>query len=479
MKLCSFLEADLGRHPSYAWRSIMAAQGVVKSGTRWQVGSGENVRVWCDKWLPKPTSYSVVTHADACPNVSLVCDLINRASLEWKSELIRGCFTEEDADAILSIPLSFHRPKDKLIWAGSPSGNFTVKNAYRLAYEENRGGSNADCSNPSARKNVWKGLWRMNLPQKVKHFAWKAARNILATKEALRQRHIMVDGGCALCGNSTENVLHTLWFCAHAKEVWNTSKLSLPFVIEPHWCFLDIMEKLLIVEDVLPGLAERFVSVCWGIWKERNVIRTGGRGKPGRVTLKTSLGLMDEFQLVNEGPWKPAAVHPEPVCWVPPSPGQYKVNSNGAVFASLRKVGLGVMIRDSNGKVIAALSSPMVGPLGALETEAKAMEVGLRFALDIGIRDVVVECDALAVFNAVQGFVAPSSSILFIVDSILQQARWFRSCYFSHTKRQGNVPAHMLAQYSMSLVSYVAWVESYLSHIERACAQDIDVATIS
>ena len=188
---------------------------------------------------------------------------------------------------------------------------------------------------------------------------------------------------------------------------------------------------------------------------------------------------MDKFQLVNEGPWKPAAVHPEPVCWVPPSPGQYKVNSDGAVFASLRKVGLGVMIRDSNGKVIAALSSPMVGPLGTLETEAKAMEVGLRFALDIGIRDVVVECDALAVFNAVQGFVAPSSSILFIVDSILQQARWFRSCYFSHTKRQGNVPAHMLAQYSMSLVSYVAWVESYPSHIERACAQDIDVATIS
>ena len=56
-------------------------------------------------------------------------------------------------------------------------------------------------------------------------------------------------------------------------------------------------------------------------------------------------------------------------------------------------------------------------------TQAKAMEVGLRFALDVGIRNVVVECDALAVFNAVQGFAAPSSSILFIVDSILQQAR--------------------------------------------------------
>ena len=142
----------------------------------------------------------------------------------------------------------------------------------------------------------------MNLPQKVKHFAWKAARNILASKEALQQWHIAVEGGCALCGNLTKNVIHILWFCAHAKDVWNSSKLSLPFDIEPNWCFLDIMEKLLQDEEVHPGLAERFVSMCWGIWKERNVIRTGGKGKPGRVTLKTSLGLMDEFQMANEGP---------------------------------------------------------------------------------------------------------------------------------------------------------------------------------
>ena len=90
---CFFLEADLGHHPSYAWRSIMAAQGVVKRGTRWQIGSRESVQVWCDKWIPKPSSYNVVTCEDACPNVALVCDLINKASIEWKAEQIRGCFT--------------------------------------------------------------------------------------------------------------------------------------------------------------------------------------------------------------------------------------------------------------------------------------------------------------------------------------------------------------------------------------------------
>lgn len=129
----------------------MVAQGVVKRGMRWQIGSGEDVRVWCDKWIPKPTTYRIVTSEDSCPNVALVCDLINRASMEWKSELIRSCFNEEDADTILSIPLSLHRPKDRMMWAETLSGKLAVKSAYRLAYEENRGGVKADCSNPLAR----------------------------------------------------------------------------------------------------------------------------------------------------------------------------------------------------------------------------------------------------------------------------------------------------------------------------------------
>ena len=97
-----------------------------------------------------------------------------------------------------------------MIWAETPSGKVTVKSAYRLAYKENRDGSKADYSNPSTRKKVCKGLWRMNPPQKVKHFAWKACSGILASKEVFRQRHIAVEGGCVLCGDPMENIIHIL-----------------------------------------------------------------------------------------------------------------------------------------------------------------------------------------------------------------------------------------------------------------------------
>ncbi|KAL0013435.1 hypothetical protein SO802_000504 [Lithocarpus litseifolius] len=58
---CNFIEADMGCQPSYAWRSLMATQDLVRRGMRWQIGDGERIQVWKDKWLPNPSTYKVVT----------------------------------------------------------------------------------------------------------------------------------------------------------------------------------------------------------------------------------------------------------------------------------------------------------------------------------------------------------------------------------------------------------------------------------
>ena len=42
----SFLDVELGSNPSYVWRSIMEAQHVVKSNTRWRIGKGNEVCVY-------------------------------------------------------------------------------------------------------------------------------------------------------------------------------------------------------------------------------------------------------------------------------------------------------------------------------------------------------------------------------------------------------------------------------------------------
>ena len=44
-----------------------------------------------------------------------------------------------------------------------------------------------------------------------------------------------------------------------------------------------------------------------------------------------------------------------------------------------------------------AMSKKISRPMGAIEAEAKAMEAGILFAWDLGLKDIVAEGDSLAV----------------------------------------------------------------------------------
>ena len=80
----------------------------------------------------------------------------------------------------------------------------------------------------------------------------------------------------------------------------------------------------------------------------------------------------------------------------------FKLNVDGATFAHLDS-GFWAIMRDHAGRVEAALSVHFAASLGPLETNAKAMEEGVLFAWDVGIRDFVVESDSMIVIDALMG----------------------------------------------------------------------------
>ena len=178
--------------------------------------------------------------------------------------------------------------------------------------------------------------------------------------------------------------------------------MALPFEIKPSWDFIDVVWHIQKRKDQCPGFLERIIAICWGIWKNKNKVFHGGKGRVGRAVIRSSLRLLEEFQIVNEDPLATRVSAPEVVKWRPPRPDCYKVNVDGVVFSKRKQVGIGVVIRDSGGVVVAALSKKMALPLGALETEAKALEEGIQFACDVGVRDVIFESDSMNICNSVQ-----------------------------------------------------------------------------
>ena len=98
-----------------------------------EVGDGEHIRIWRDKWLPIPRIYKVVTLERCISQVSMVRDLIDSESKEWKADLICQHFLAQDVDAILSIPVSANGARDKMVWVENKNGRFSVRSAYKLA----------------------------------------------------------------------------------------------------------------------------------------------------------------------------------------------------------------------------------------------------------------------------------------------------------------------------------------------------------
>jgi hypothetical protein len=83
-------------------------------------------------------------------------------------------------------------------------------------------------SSPNGDRHVWNIIWKANVPQKLRIFAWKAATNSLAVRTNLNRRISSVDPVCAICGCGKEDIHHALVSCTLAvalhhgmRDWWN------------------------------------------------------------------------------------------------------------------------------------------------------------------------------------------------------------------------------------------------------------------
>ncbi|KAL4272913.1 hypothetical protein GQ457_13G017030 [Hibiscus cannabinus] len=130
-----FLSAQLGSTPSYTWRSIYSAKGLLEKGLGWRIGTGRDVSIWNDSWLLDKGDGRIRDHAIDIQYTRVV-DLINPTRNEWNSALVKSIFTPSVAQKILCIPLAKTETDDMLVWRYEGNGHYTPKSGYRLLRDE-------------------------------------------------------------------------------------------------------------------------------------------------------------------------------------------------------------------------------------------------------------------------------------------------------------------------------------------------------
>uniref|UniRef100_A0A803MUD6 Reverse transcriptase zinc-binding domain-containing protein n=1 Tax=Chenopodium quinoa TaxID=63459 RepID=A0A803MUD6_CHEQI len=65
----------------------------------------------------------------------------------------------------------------------------------------------------------------LRAPLKLQCFIWSACKGNLAMKKRLVHRHVTEDETCQVCGAGNETIIHALFHCEAAAEIWRHSNL--------------------------------------------------------------------------------------------------------------------------------------------------------------------------------------------------------------------------------------------------------------
>ncbi|KAL0305076.1 UNVERIFIED_CONTAM: LINE-1 retrotransposable element O protein [Sesamum angustifolium] len=95
-------QASAGTGCSFTWRSILAARDLFILGLRWHIGTGQNVCIWKDSWIPRPWKIQVIMAPNTLHPDATVDKLLDDLG-GWNGALIRSFFRSEDVGLILGI----------------------------------------------------------------------------------------------------------------------------------------------------------------------------------------------------------------------------------------------------------------------------------------------------------------------------------------------------------------------------------------
>ena len=212
---------------------------------------------------------------------------------QWDRTKLSFWFERHTCEDILRVPLTNTTARDMLIWKENKLNSFTVKSAYRVAQEllnPTKGGH----SMAGVFRRVWKSVWTLNTPPKVRLFLWRAYFNILLTWDNLCRKNLQVEPCCAICYQPRETMCHTLWECPLTRNVWALVKGKIQKSAAQASDFLVLTRNML--ERLPKEEMERWSIIAWAIWNARNRFYLKNFQTQPKTILRDVLSFLHEYQ---------------------------------------------------------------------------------------------------------------------------------------------------------------------------------------
>ncbi|KXG27734.1 hypothetical protein SORBI_3005G035600 [Sorghum bicolor] len=230
----------------------------------------------------------------------------------WGQQLVRDSFWEEDQKIILALPLNVR-----------PNQLACVKSAYKVCREDKlrrRKQGSAQSNSIGSEDPLWRKIWKLNFPSKMKHFIWRLAQNSHPLRSNLIRRGML----------------------SKCRSAIGSMTMERPSFFK---CKTDSARS--VVEFILQAQEEKratMIFILWAWWSERNNIYQPGK-VAGRGWLQSSL---TQAYIDDSNDTKMRRKMSKPPF------GKLKLNCDASLIPRAAMGCWGLVIADSDGDVVSA-----------------------------------------------------------------------------------------------------------------------------
>ncbi|CAN1156374.1 Uncharacterized mitochondrial protein AtMg00310, partial [Linum perenne] len=431
--------------PSWGWQSLIKGRNFLQPGLRWQIGSGMQVDVIQDRWLPgNLPSRPLLRGSGVYLGPPTVAGLLTQG--RWNVSLLRYWFSEESVRLIQSIPLPWRYQADRYVWHYSPSGVYSVSSGYEVGMRSRPDLFSANLS--PMERSTWISIWALRIQPKLRFFLWKVLHRILPTLQGImiRVQSEAIDPLCQICYNAPESVEHLLLHCDVSRHFLQMCSLTPPDLGDTH---IAIYWKFILLTQ--PHLQDVWVLAWWRLWKSRNRVVFNKAQTRLEFLFQFFHSQWREHYLIYGAPSTPP-LPPPPlplVPWLPPHPSRLKINVDGAIRPSLGG-SAGWVLRNSEGIVLRAMAATYPGIMDPFLLELLAFRDACTWCLWAGILQVDIEGDAELVSTKLLARQICANPGGALIEEILQMRSGAPSWRFMTVRRSGNRAAHYVARMALA-----------------------------
>ena len=366
--------------------------------------------------------------------------------------MLKGVLILAEAELALRIPLPRSQTEDVLFWPFTTDGQYNCKSGYKFlkGLEENFDvGTHTEVD-----RKLWKKVWSLEVPNKYKNLLWHACRNSLPSKQNLVRRTIIQTSTCDRCSLQAKDSLHALWSCMVLNKVWDGDSWSFHSNIQ----FTDFKELCSwILENGKP--MELFAVQVWSIWNQRNKLRLNQSCRLTKDLQKMAVESWNEICRSNLRLNRSSSSPTHQTVWTAPALDNYKINYDGALSSANNKSGIGIVVQDCHGEVIASLIQQLDQAYQPVEVEALVVSKAVEFGSELGLHNAIIEGNSVVVAMALKCKEFGLAPYTHLLNDVSLFFGLYSQLSYSYVKREGNKVAHSLARLVLTSQHCTVWME--------------------